>query len=97
MGTLITHVVVYVPASDPEAKCQAFTACVKRIGSNWHQVDDVWLVESALQGQEIRECLRDVLVPEDKLLISKLDDDAVWQGFDWSGSEWLRRKLKEPR
>jgi hypothetical protein len=94
MDTLIMHVIVYVPASDSDARCEAFMACIKGIGSNWHQVHDVWLVESALRGQEIRERLRGMLHPEDQLLISKLDDDAVWQGFDWSGSEWLRRKLK---
>ena len=94
MATLTTHMIVYVPGSDADARSKEFTTRVKGIGSNWHQVHDVWLVESSLTGQELYECLRNLLDPEDQMLISKLDDDAVWQGFDWSGSEWLRRKLK---
>ncbi len=94
LDNLTTHVIVYVPSTDEVARGDAFSACIKGVGSHWHQVRDVWLVESALSGKELYEYLRVLLAPEDRLLISKLDDDAVWQGFDWSGSEWLRRKLK---
>ena len=93
MDSLTTHVILYVPAEDYNARCEAFAAYIRNIGSNWHQVRDAWLVESTLKGKEIYENLRVRIGPDDKLLISRLDDDAVWQGFDWAGSEWLRRKL----
>jgi hypothetical protein len=93
MESLSTHVIVYVPSSDTDMKDEAFITLIKSLGSNWHPVPDVWIVESGLTGKQIYESMLSLLVPDDRLFISRLANDTIWQGFDWPESEWLRRKM----
>lgn len=55
-----------------------FTAQIKQLGEDWqHPLANLWIVETRLDAEEIRQVLSDYLNSGDKLYICEIGNDEV--------------------
>ncbi len=68
---------------------------IKALGGWWHHLDSTWLVKSALTAVQIRDRLWSLMpYSDDQLLVINVSgDEAAWEGFDQSGSSWIKSNL----
>jgi hypothetical protein len=66
---------------------------IKDLGAWGHYLDSTWIVKSAYNAVQIRDCLSPYLDANDELLVACLSGEAAWIGFNSDGSAWLKQNL----
>jgi hypothetical protein len=70
------------------------TNAIRSLGTWWHHLETVWIVQCALTPGEIRDHLKSYIGIEDQLLVIDISgDEAGWFGINESGIEWLRANI----
>lgn len=64
--------------------------CITR----WHQLDSIWIFNSDLTVEHIRDILKKHINRNDKFLVTELTSVAAWTRFNAQGSNWLIENLK---
>ncbi|MBX2804881.1 MAG: DUF2207 domain-containing protein [Hyphomicrobiales bacterium] len=55
-----------------------FTSQIKQLGEDWaHPLANLWIVETRLEAEDIRQILSDYLISGDKLVIFEIGRDEV--------------------
>ena len=68
----------------------ALIEAIQSLGSWWHHLETIWIVQCAHTPGEIRDRLRPHIGTDDQLLIVDISGDvAGWVGINESGSKWL--------
>jgi hypothetical protein len=62
-------------------------------GTYCHALESTWLVVSSRTAYSIAEELRKQLDHNDKLLVTKVGDDAAWYGMPEEVGDWLSDQL----
>src|SRR5580704_14980867 len=79
------------------AKGKAYDDLVKAIqslGTWWHHLETVWIVQSIDTPAEIRDRLASHVGMEDQLLVIDISgDNAGWVGVNEAGSKWLAENM----
>jgi hypothetical protein len=75
------------------AKGEAYEELIKAIqslGTWWHHLETIWIVQSTDTPGEIRDRLKSHLGNDDQLLVIDISGDtAGWVGINDAGSKWL--------
>lgn len=62
----------------PATNYSEFTACIKQIGEQWERpLANLWIIETLLYADEIRQILSEYLTSGDKLYICEVGSDEV--------------------
>jgi hypothetical protein len=56
-------------------------------------LEHVWMVNTLLTGLEIRNSLRSISGPADKIIVALLAGWAIWHGFEGDAEAWLTANL----
>jgi hypothetical protein len=79
------------------AKGKAYDDLIKAIqslGTWWHHLETVWIVQSVDTPAEIRDRLASHVGMEDQLLVIDISgDNARWVGINDAGSKWLAENI----
>ena len=59
----------------------------------WNGLEHVWMVNTLLTGLEIRNSLRKISGPADKIMVVLLAGWAIWHGFEGDAEAWLTANL----
>jgi hypothetical protein len=70
-----------------------FDAIKSHANGWWHHLDSTWLIKSSSTAKAIRDDLWAHMDNNDELLVAVISAPAAWEGFDESGSKWLRDNL----
>ncbi len=63
---------------------------IQSLGTWWHHLETIWIVQCADKPGEIRDRLKSHLGIEDQLLVIDISGDtAGWAGVNDAGSKWL--------
>lgn len=60
----------------------------------WHHLDSTWIVKSNLSAAQIRDILKPFIDSNDELLVTSLNGESAWTGFNEKGSQWLRDNIQ---
>jgi hypothetical protein len=67
---------------------------IQGLGTWWHHLETIWIVQSAQTPSEIRDRLKSHIGMDDQLLILDISGDtAGWAGINESGSQWLGKNI----
>ena len=66
---------------------------IKNLGSWWHCLESVWIVDSSKSTSEIRDELKSQLDSGDKLAVFKLSGAWATSNLSDDCNEWLRNHL----
>jgi hypothetical protein len=67
---------------------------VQSLGTWWHHLETIWIVQCAHTPGEIRDRLKSHIGIEDQLVVIDISGDAAgWVGVNESGSKWLRENI----
>ncbi len=66
---------------------------IQSLGTWWHGVESVWLVETNSSSAQIRNALNAHINANDSLLVANLGGDWATLGLVKDYTEWLRKKL----
>jgi len=90
---LNTYLISYDLCSPGQNYSDLYEA-IKSIASGyWHHLDSTWIIKHIGNASAIRDSLTPFLDGNDKILVVKLSGEGAWQGFDNSGSKWLKDNL----
>jgi hypothetical protein len=88
--------VLYLVALDHESLA-AQTAASQYLESIsetcWNGMGGIWFVKSDLTAVEIRDELRRIVGPNDRVAVAFLAGFAAWHGFDEDSEKWLLKHL----
>ena len=77
--------------SGPVANYADLIEDIKSLGTWWHHLDSLWLVNTDHSATELRDRLKAHLDDNDELLVVDVSGDGrAWKGFSDSGSKWLK-------
>jgi hypothetical protein len=69
-------------------------AAIQSLGSWWHHLETVWIVQCSYTPAEIRDRLRSRIGLDDQLLVVDISGDvAGWAGVNQAGSDWLAQNI----
>lgn len=66
---------------------------IKGIGSWWHCVESVWLVQTNLNSAQIRDLLRPLLDTNDLLVVLAVDENWASIGLSDECNAWLHNNV----
>jgi len=66
---------------------------IKALGSWWHCLESVWLIDTHLAGSQVRDAIRVHLDANDSLLVASLGGNWATVGLSGSCTDWLRERL----
>jgi hypothetical protein len=66
---------------------------IKALGSWWHCLESVWLVNTPLAGAQVRDALRGHLDANDSLMVAALGGNWATLGLSGNCTDWLRAHL----
>lgn len=66
---------------------------IKGIGSWWHCVESVWLVQANLNSAQIRDLLRPLLDTNDLLVVLAVDENWASIGLSDECNAWLHNNV----
>lgn len=66
---------------------------IKAFGTWWHHLDSTWIIKTDWTAVQIRNDLAQHIDKNDELLVVLLSGEGAWQGFNQSGSDWLKKNL----
>jgi hypothetical protein len=66
---------------------------IKALGSWWHCLESVWLVDTSLAGQQVRDALRAHIDANDSLMVATLGGNWATLGLSGKCTGWLREHL----
>jgi hypothetical protein len=75
----------------PEGEAHdALIRAIQSLGTWWHHLETIWIVQCAHTPAEVRDRLKSHLGIDDQLLVIDISGDAAgWIGVNESGSKWL--------
>ncbi len=59
----------------------------------WHNLDSTWIIRTEQSAKQVRDHLKQLIDPNDELLVAELTGAAAWTGFSPAGSKWLKDYL----
>ncbi|MBD8729360.1 SinR family protein [Frigoribacterium sp. CFBP 13707] len=90
---MTTKLIAY-DLSGPVANYADLIEDIKSLGTWWHHLDSLWLVNTDLSTKELRDRLKTHLDNNDELLVINVSNDPrAWTGFSDRGSEWLKNSF----
>jgi hypothetical protein len=66
---------------------------IKALGSWWHCLESVWLVDTSLTGTQVRDALRSYLDANDSLMVASLRGNWATLGLPGNCTDWLREHI----
>ena len=88
LATLLIGYDVHSPRSDAYDE---LVKAIQSLGTWWHHLETIWIVQCAHRPGEVRDRLKPRLGDQDQLLVIDISgDDAGWFGINESGSKWLQ-------
>jgi len=67
---------------------------IKSLGLWWHHLDSTWIVKTAQSPKAVRDLLKPLFDTNDELLVIDISGcHAAWEGFNDSGSKWLKNNI----
>jgi hypothetical protein len=77
-------------------KQRNYSGLYKRIhsyGTYCHPLESSWLIVTNQSAMQIRDFLIQAMDPDDSLLITRLQGEAVWEELGEKLSQWLKKQL----
>jgi hypothetical protein len=72
----------------------AINRAIQALGSWWHHLETIWIVQCPYTPGEIRDRLKGHIGIEDQLLVIDISgDEAGWVGLNDAGSKWLSANI----
>jgi len=88
--------VLYLVALNPDslvAQSDAATYLSSISETCWNGLEGIWFVKSDRTAVEIRDELRRIVGPNDRVAVAFLAGFAAWHGFDDESEKWLLKHL----
>jgi hypothetical protein len=71
---------------------EALWKAIKEAATWWHHLDSTWIVVTDLNPTQMRDRLRTLMHPKDRLLVVDVTGRwTAWFGMTSPGSEWLKK------
>jgi hypothetical protein len=87
MATILIAYDIHPPEGEAY---DALTGAIQSLGTWWHHLETIWIVQCAHTPGEIRDRLKSHIGTEDQLLVVDISGDtAGWAGVSDAGSKWL--------
>jgi hypothetical protein len=91
MATILIGYDIHLPKGEVADK---LTNAIKSLGSWWHHLETIWIVQCLHRPSQIRDRLQPYIGVEDQLLVVDISgDETDWFGVNESGTEWLRANI----
>lgn len=85
-----TYLITY-DLDKPGQNYERLWNAIKKAFPTWfHALESVWIVESALKAEQIRDHLRAFIDSNDKLLVARMTTDTAWYGL--GETDWMRSR-----
>lgn len=69
-------------------------SAIKELSSTWCRcLYSTWVIKTSYTAVQVRDCLRQYIDSNDKLLVVTLTGDAAWFGIIKECSNWLKNEL----
>jgi hypothetical protein len=66
---------------------------IKALGTSWHCLESVWLVNTPMASGQVRDSLNSHIDANDSLLVAALSGNWATLGLPKNGTDWLRKVL----
>jgi hypothetical protein len=90
------HLAVQLITYDLRKPGQNYTklfAAIEAMGTWWHCLGSVWLVQTSLTSAQVRDILRPHMDANDSLLVAGLNGNWATLGIGGECADWLRTNV----
>lgn len=91
-NTLNTYLITY----DLHTPGQKYDCIKNKIENNygwWKCLNNIYIIKTNQTAVQIRDFLKNCIDNNDTILVTRLNGEAAWQGFDTQCSNWLKVNL----